>query len=577
MTGFSVAHTAEFQRVQSLPRRTWTDDELASLAREMTAALKTRSGTMIMRPVQALALHDAGVYGGLFGAIGVGEGKTLISFLLSLIWGSSRPLLLMPATLIPKTQRDRLELSRHWQIPTNLRVFSYELLGRVQSVDELEGYQPDALILEEGHRCKNKRAAVTRRIARYMHDRPLTKVAVLSGTIMDKSLKDFAHTLIWSLKLGAPVPTTTEEIEEWAQALDVLIDPMARRSPGALLEFCEPNEQAEHTPAVAARHGFRRRLTETPGVVATVGEGEHVACSIYLRPLHYDVKPITDQHISHLRDTWCTPDDWQLMLAAEKWAHVVQMALGLYYAWDPRPPDEWRNPRKAWGSFVRDVIAHGRTYDSERHVADAIDAGELRPRERQELGTNLLEAWRAVRPSFVPNVVPVWFDDSALKCVAAWMHKRPGGVVWTEHAFFAHRLAQLTGRPYYGAQGLDASGKSILDAAPNEAAIASIDANREGKNLQAIWSRCLFVAPPSSASWMEQAIARIHRPGQTADQVEVDVLLGCRENFDAVMRAFELARSIQDTTGKKQKLLMADVLLPGEHEVDAWNTPRWQK
>jgi hypothetical protein len=571
---FSVAHTAEFQRVASLPRRAWTDGELADLARELTALLRTPNGEQALRPVQALALHDAAVYGGLFGAIGVGEGKTLVSFLLSLVWGAERPLLLMPATLIPKTQRDRLQLSKHWRVPTNLRVFSYELLGRVQSVGELEKYQPDALILEEGHRAKNKRAAVTRRLARYMHDRPETKVAVLSGTIMDKSLKDFAHTLIWSLKLGAPVPTTTEEIEEWAQALDQLVDPMARRAPGALLEFAAPEEE-EQPAHVAARHGFRRRLVETPGVVATVGEGEHVDCSIYVRPVYYDVKPVTDQHIAHLRETWCTPDDWQLMLAAEKWAHTVQMALGLFYAWDPRPPDEWRNPRKAWNAFVREVIAHGRTYDSERHVADAVYAGELRPKERQELGFKLLADWRKVRHSFIPNVVPVWFDDSALECAADWM-KKPG-LVWTEHAFFAHKLSKLTGCPYYGAKSEDAAGRSILDAKPGESAIASIDANREGKNLQAIWSRCLFVAPPSSASWMEQAIARIHRPGQISDQVEVDVLLGCRENYDAVMRSFELARAIQDTTGKRQKLLMADVLLPDESEVDKWKSPRWQK
>lgn len=575
MSSIEVAHTAELQRVAALPRREWSGAELDALARNLTALLQTARGEMTLRSVQALALHDAGAYGGLFGAIGVGEGKTLISFLLPLIWNSQRPLLLMPATLIPKTQRERLELSRHWRIPTNLRALSYELLGRVQAADELERYQPDALILEEGHRTKNKRAAVTRRIARYMYQHPETKVAVLSGTIMDKSLKDFAHTLLWSLKLGAPVPTTSEEIEEWAQALDQLIDPMCRRKPGALLEFCSSEDKAAHPPHVAARHGFRRRLTETPGVVATVGEGEGVNSSIYVRPVYYDVKPITDQHIAHLRKTWCTPDDWQLMLAAEKWAHVVQMSLGLFYAWSPRAPEEWRAPRKAWNKFVREVVSMGRTYDSEKHVADAVDTGEIQDKARLLVGREFLRQWREVRPTFTPNVVPVWFDDSALERVAAWM-KKPG-IVWTEHAFFAQRLSRLTGRPYFGAQGRDASGRYIMDAKQGESAIASIDANREGKNLQAIWSRCLFVAPPSSASWMEQAIARIHRPGQQADEVIVDVLLGCRENYEAVIRSFDLARAIQDTTGKKQKLLLADVVLPSESEVDAWHTPRWSK
>ena len=566
MTIPSVAHTAEFQRVANLPRRVWATEDLATLAKDLTSILRTPNGTMHLRPVQALALHDAGIEGGLFGPIGVGEGKTLVTLLLPVVLSARRPLLLLPAGLIEKTQRERLALSMHWRIPNTLRVFSYNMLGLVQAKDELETYAPDLIICDEVHRLKNRRAAVTRRVARYMHAFPTTRFCGLSGTVMDKSMTDFAHILLWCLKFGAPIPTSREEIEEWAEALDDGVDPLARRRAGALLEFA----RTPYGPAdehIAARRGFRRRLTETPGVVATVGEGEHVDCSIYVREIRSKVSPATEANFAKLRGEWQTPDGWELMTAVDVWRHAQELALGLHYIWSPRPPDEWRLARSTWGKFVRDTISRSHTYDSELHVANACDAGALD-------GTSL-EAWRRVRPTFTPNVVPVWHDDSALIACRDWM-RRPG-LVWTEHGFFASRLAQFANVPYYGAGGLTVDGRYIEDSPEGCSAIASIDANREGKNLQKLWSRCLFVCSPSSSAWIEQAIARIHRPGQTADEVIVDVLLGCRENYDAVIKSIAAARAVQDVTGKQQKILLADVTLPTEEQINALRSPRWQR
>jgi hypothetical protein len=584
MTLPAVAHTAEFQRVASLPRRVWTAENLAWLTSELSFLLRTPAGARdgaALRPVQALALHDAGIEGGLFGAIGVGEGKTLVELLLPLIWNAQRPLMLIPATLLKKTQHDRLRYAQHWRIPNNLRLFNYGLLGRVQSADELERYTPDVLILEEAHKLKNKRAACTRRVMRYMHEHPETRVAALSGTVMSKSLKDFAHILLWSLKMRAPMPVRTEEIEEWASALDVDVEPMARYKPGALLEFAS---ECSGDETVDARRGFQRRLVETPGVVATAGDGERVDASIYVRAIRHKVAPVTEHNFLILRGDgkpadvtecpgWQTPDGWELTTAAEVWQHAQELALGLFYRWNPRPTDDWREARRAWHAFARETIWRGRTYDSEMHVANGIDAGDL------PQGVEVLERWRRIGPTFKPHTEAVWCDDSALHAVADWvkMQGSAGGLVWTEHTFFAERLSKVTGLPYYGRKGYTIDGRYIECAKPGTSAIASIDANREGKNLQGIWSRNLLVCPPTSAEWWQQMIARTHRPGQLADEVTVDVLLGCRENFGACMKALEGAQAIQDTTGNQQKLLLADVTFPSEAEIDALRSPRWSR
>lgn len=562
----SVAHTDEFRRIAALPRRVWSPDDLSRLTAELTSILRTPSGTMTLRPVQALALHDAAIEGGLFGSIGVGEGKTLTSLLLPAVLPCKRPLLLLPAGLIENAQRERRRLAQHWRIPNTLRIFSYNMLGLAEHERELENFAPDAILCDEVHRLKNRHAAVTRRVARYMMHAPYTVFCGFSGSVMDKSLTEFAHILRWALKTKSPVPVTNEELEEWAEALDVAVDPMQRRQAGALLELCTPVERAG-PPDIAARHGFRRRLVETPGVVATIGEGEHVGCSIYVREIRHKVSPIVEQHFETLRTKWETPDGWQLTSGTEVWQDAQELAIGLHYIWDPRPPTEWREARKAWNGFARDIIARGRTYDSPLHVANACDAGKL--------PNDALESWRKVEPTFKPNVVAVWHDDEALKVCAAWL-KKPG-IVWTEHALFAAKLSKFSGVPYYGAKGFSSVGVYIEDAKPGSSAIASIDANREGKNLQGLWHRNLLVCPPTSAAWCEQVIARTHRPGQTADEVVVDVLIGCRENFDAIMKAIEGARAIQDMTGKIQKLTLADVILPSVGEMDRLLTPRWQR
>jgi hypothetical protein len=183
----SVGRTIELERILKLPRRDINDPAWDGLADELTNALNVVDkcpGALLppdanglcsmckaplkLRRIQAIAIHDIGTYGGLFAPIGVGEGKTLITLLAPYVLEAERPLLILPASLIKKTDRARVQLSRHWLIPENLQTISYEMLGRVQSAAFLEKYQPDLIIADEVHKLKNKRAAVTRRVSRYM-------------------------------------------------------------------------------------------------------------------------------------------------------------------------------------------------------------------------------------------------------------------------------------------------------------------------------------------------------------------------------------------------------------------------
>jgi hypothetical protein len=570
----SVTFTPELERVIKLPQQRTDDSYWAGIAAQLTELLRLPQGSQSLRVDQGHALHDVGVYGGAFCPIEVSGGKTLISLMVPYILESKRTLLLEPAGLIDKTNRAREKYAKHWPIPTSIRILSYEILGRTQAEHELEKFNPDLIIADEAHRLKNRRAAVTRRVARYMEKHPDTRFVALSGTIMSKSLLDFGHVLRWCLKENAPVPRTQAELEEWAAALDEKMpngDELRRYEVGALLNLCTPEEIAKPepglTPTVAARRGFRRRLVETPGVVSTVG-GEHIGASLYIHAKRYSVEPITDAHFAKLRGSMLTPDDWELMSGADVWRHARELALGFHYVWDPRPPQEWRDARRAWNALVREVLAHSRTLDSPKAVALAVDAGKL------PNAVGVLERWREIKPTFRENVVAIWHDHSALNTCAEWMQQP--GIVWTEHVLFAEKLAELTGAPYYGGDGLTADGKYIEDADGKTSIIASIDANKDGKNLQEAFWRNLVTCPPDGALVWQQMIGRTHRTGQPSDQVEVDVFLGCLEHANAWRNAVANAGVVRDTMGSESKLLTADVDWPSDDEIATFSGARWR-
>jgi hypothetical protein len=594
----AVPHSAELARVLALPRREW-ESEADEVARALTELLRRPGGSMALRPIQAMALKEAYDQQGLLAPIGVGHGKTLISLLLAYVLDSQRPVLVLPAGLIEKTKREWQILASHWMIPNWITLKSYETFGRVGSKGWLEQYEPDLIVFDEAQRVKNRRkAAVTKKFEKHIRarrereaafgvafgDPRRLRVCAMSGTITSKSPKDFAHIMQWCIPHHSCVPWTWVELEDWHLAIGELQNPNSRIDPGALLAFCDERENDAADATEAARRGFQRRLRATPGVIATA-EG-HLGTSILIGGFEHEQSAPIEAAFAELRRSWTLPDGWELIDGAAVWAHARQLALGFYYVWDPRPPFEWMLARACWAAFARNVIKRGK-YDSEQDVAlhahlfrttvnDVLLSKGLPPHENDTIGqAHVYEHWCSIRDTFRPNKVARWICDSVLGTCTDWMRKHPAGIVWTEHTEFGLELERVSGFPYFGRKGLDSRGRMIEDA--DGPIIASIDANKTGRNLQLKWSDNLITACPGDGEEFEQLLGRTHRPLQPADTVNVDVFLGCVENAAAFWKAVSRAHYMQQTTGNAQKLCYADNVFPSLDEFAVRSGPRWQK
>lgn len=530
------------ERVMNLPRRApEVDDDLIT---QVSRLLNTKDGKL--RPLQCLALVEMVRVGGLLGGLEVGAGKTLVSFLAPTVLGSVRPLLLVPANLREKTKRDFWDLREKGWKGRSMSIMSYEMLGRADHAKDIEEYNPDLLIADECARLKNLRAAVTKRVNRVMRG-GTCKFVGLSGTVVQKSLHDWAHLVEWALGGGSPLPLDWPTLNEWAQAIDPHVELAFALHPGKLLELPPYDEDREADVVTRARSGLRKRVRETHGCV--VSSFTRVGASIQMGWRKVPVTREIKDAFKLLREHWETPSGEPLFEATAVWRAAQQLALGFFYEWDPPAPEEWLRARKAWSSACREILTTNRSgLDSELQVVRAVDSGKY-PEYARVLGD-----WRACRDSFKPNTVARWITHDVLDSL---VEREGTAIYWTQHVEFGRALAKRMAVPYCGVEGRAEGTKTLIDDFAGRTVVASIHSCGEGRNLQA-WSRNIVTCAPANGKVWEQLIGRTHREGQQADVVEFEIVDGCEESHSALDKAKIEARFVQETTGAPQRLLLAD-------------------
>ena len=592
-----VGWSHDLQRISELPRRV-LDLNDQGLADRWSLVLRQpvekcdcveKWGFCIRQllPIQALALEDAYRANGLVAPIAVGAGKFGISVLLPwAIPGCQRAVLLIPPNLRAQFfGRDWPQWSVHFKLPNlahgrtfisgrpALHVVAYSELSSPKSSALLEQIQPDTIICDEGHYLASKDAARTSRFLRYFRDHPETRLCVLSGTITDKSIKEYAHLMRFSLRQGTPLPLHWPTVEEWAGALDPERGSMLPAPAGRLATFCRPGEHV--------REGFQRRLVETVGVVATA-EGM-VKQSLIIASRKPAPVPPADiaEKAAQVRNLWQRPDGEELTDILTRAAVAREMACGFFYRWTwPRGENadvirEWLAARKEWHQELREklkrpveqmdspLLATNAAIRWHEGFVEVLAPGlriEHPPHTKHPLtwasGTWL--HWQAVKDTCSPQSEAVWVSDYLVRDSVEWGRSHVG-IIWYQHDAFGQAVAKLGSFPLFGA-GEKAS-QSILQEKGARTIVASVKAHGTGKNLQHAFSVQLVANPPSSGKVWEQLLGRTHRQGQRADEVVCEVYQHTIEMREALEQAQAFAQYVAQTTGNAQKLCYANYSL----------------
>lgn len=516
------------------------------------------TGSAKLWPTQCAALAEAEKAWGLFGPMGVGSGKTAVSLLLADVFGAKRCVLLVPPSLKNQLMtRDFFDYGRHFKLPLDrITVVSYSELSVASGAFVLDRVEPDLIVADEVHNIASVKSARTKRFIRYMQAHPGTRFCGLSGTITRRSLRDFSHLCEIALRHNSPIPYKWSDLQEWADALDPIRDPIPI---GALKIFVSPSDPRLHGDAdemrEAAREGFRKRLVETPGVVATGSSWE--GASLVVRALRPVVPKSIQIHTANLFKTWSIGGE-EIEEKMRLTEVARQLALGFYYRWVwPKdiPDREWLDARAAWHKAVRLILQRSRAgMDSPLLVSRAVSNGTITDDEI----VGAWQAWQRVKDRPTPPVEPVWIDDFAIKEALVWgkaqIAAKEPGIIWYSHTAVGDSLSEACGGKYnvYGS-GMDAG---EADPAREPVIICSIRAQGTGKNLQR-YARSLVTEPPASGATMEQLLGRMHRPGQLSDDVVYDMFAHTPELEEALLRSVAGALYVQQTQGQRQKLLVA--------------------
>ena len=548
--------SADLDRIMELPRR---DLPLIDLTPELRRpeALRSgrspcpgcdlcRNGDPSLRLIQSQALQEAREVGGEGAPIGVGFGKAGVSLLLATVMGSQKTVLMLPANLREQLEdRDLPMWSRHFLVKTNvIHVVTYSTLSTAKSADVLDLLQPDLIVCDEAHNLRHRSAARTKRFLRYLNKHPQTRLVVMSGTMTNNSLHDYAHLFEHALKQGSPLQLHFPTLSSWAAAIDVSDMPTDM---GELRRLCNPGEHV--------REGFQRRLRDTPGVVATsAGAMDDASCSLIIQERKVEIPENVQALLTKLRNKgeggWCRPDGEELEDALAFNRVAKQMASGFYYRWVwPTCPIcqgvralpntircaicrghgvvkdfDWMERRGNWHKAMRSFLSHAAKpgMDSPLLLAQAAATGRW---DEPTWGP-----WAEVKHKDMPPVETVWIDPFLVNDAVKW-GKEVGGIIWYEHGAIGRKIAEVSGFPLFG-PGKEAStallAESMRVLKKGEQAptiICSIKAHGTGKNLQN-WNRSLWTSTPSSGSVLEQLIGRCHRPGQKADEVIVELYRG---------------------------------------------------
>jgi len=573
-------------------------------------------------PTQAQSFCEFKEIGGGFFPVGVGWGKTLITMMCAnhaYQNGTKKIMLIVPPEVLTQLITADIQMARR-HVPLNmpihvvggksakyrtsltnsnkkgLYVMTYSYLSVKDTDDMLDAIRPGLIICDEAHRLKNKNAARTKRLMKYISTYRPAGVC-LSGTITSKSVRDYYHLIRWCLGPNNPLPNTASLANEWAAVIDAGGEILEGQHCNTisllpLVEWALTNFPKEKLPQNVAgfRKAYKSRLTTTPGVHSSGDLDIKVSLVIQNVPVeNYESRQgwsELEELIRQVEEENKTPNGDEIDHAIHKWKWFNELTVGFYneLVW---PTTEKYAQRKSISvGEAEDILDRARLYfeasqdyqrslrswlgDKQRTGMDTPDLVGLDMYQHgaDNVGSELYDAWayrKALdfedRPDRDSKAVRVC--DYKINQGLNWAkeHVECGGIIWVMHQEIGTWMMEVlreAGLDAVHCPAGDRGNKAILNSKnAGKILVTSIPAHCTGKNVQDRFCFQKFLEWPRNPIQSEQILGRLHRNGQKADEV-VACLNGTIDfDFLAFAACLNDALYIHQTTGNRQKLIYA--------------------
>lgn len=581
--------------------------------------------------VQAEAVAAFELYNGLFAPIGVGWGKTLIGLMVAnkaYMSGTRKIVLLIPSELLPqlvntdipwarvrvpisypihviggKDMRTRRALCKSQR--KGLYIVPYSLLSTQDSVDNLNEIKPDLVICDEGHNLKNRKAARTNRLFNMIEGRKPAGVC-MSGTVTQKTIKDYYHLAKWCLNRHCPLPLSTHLANDWAVVLDSAAMQggnqwVSETNAGPLRPLIDwararfPSGGPFDESVAGFRKAYEVRFRTAPGVVSSGDSDIGTSLVMCNRPVtvneSYPGYKKLEELGKQVTEQWITPngDEIEHSIHLWKWLNEIYGA-GFYNELKWPEPDALASRKSIGLAEATDILEaskehhnYGQIYAKclrgwiDKKAKPGMDTpfligSEMSRNKHENVGAELYGHWQDWkdldfdgRPDRDGKAIRVC--DFKIQAAVTWASQyaatEKGCIIWYYHQAIGLWLKEelerrLPANDILHCPAGNASNSAIIDKKHgNKIVLASITAHGTGKNLQH-FEHQYFMQWMRQAHISEQAIGRTHRNGQMAD--ELRVFTNITSLFDQLNFAACLndALYIQQTTGTRQKIIYCD-------------------
>jgi hypothetical protein len=596
----------DIQRIVSMPIvEEFSREEKEDFCRNNTIAYHFDKGWRLFGP-QIAGLAAYKTYSGLFGAISVGWGKTLLTLMIAHHAYTQEHLkkiiLLIPSNVYAQLMMNDLQWSRGrvpFEVPVfglgnkskaqresiarsgkpGLYVMPYSVVSTRTGEEVLEAIAPELVICDEAHNLKNRKAARTRRMLKVIHENG-SKLVCLSGTITSKSINDYRHLIALALKRNSPLPLAAHKAQDWAVVLDSTSYPTQSQLGPIMPLLVWATENFPHEGIAPTIPGFRKayrcRFQSAPGVVTSE---EGIGTSITFTNIP---GPEPGQAVKDLMDkvelNWETPNGDQIGYAMQKYKWMYELSAGffneLYWPTEEQLVGHEGIETVAQAEGVL-IAAQNYFFKEQEYYKEVrqwlknrtrknLDTpflleNDMRLHGDKNVGSNLFNFWQKKenadfegRPDRWSRAVRV--DPFKINHVKQWAEHYKKGIIWYHNHEIGQWLHEVIPGSIFWHAGEKSNSEMAAKMHGDKVCIISISAHHQGKNLQYFQDQ-VFAQWPRPAGRAEQALGRTHRNGQEADELIVHTTHQTqfdKENFAATIND---SLYIHQTTGSRQKLI----------------------